>query len=618
VAVQSERAQDVEPRRPGVLSSLGHVPALALCAGIGLLICSVANSLGRAGQQPTELIYWAGLLVIAVPIFFRLASSRPGYRERLVLVILLGLSLYGVKVVRDSIFFNFSDEFVHAYNAQQIAAHHHLYHFNPVLPVTAHFPGLEGATSALMTLTGMSSYGAGILLIGAARLTFMIGLFLLFARLSGSARIAGLGAAVYTGASNFLFWGAQFSYESLSLPLMVVVLMAFAEREAAPASWRRSYAVPILLGIVAITVTHHVTSYGVALILVALAILYRALGVQRPNPWPLAVFAVTIAVGWLLIAARSTTGYLGPVLGDAITAVFKTASGETAPRQLFHSSSSAALGSTPLLARLVALLAIALLAGGFLLGLREVWRRHRSEPLVLVLGIGAIGFFAALGLRFAPAAWETGNRASEFLFIGLAFVAAYGALDLMRRAATMRSPRLGLSKPPRPRALLTAGLAVVLVGGAISGWPWDVQLARPLRVKAQGAMIDSESLALAEWSSERLPGARFAAPEADARVLLNPGGQTVFAGQGPDVEDILTTRAFQPWQFSVLRRNNLRFVVADRRKISEDTLRGFYFTIPGTEDELLPKEVVAKFSQLGVGRPWDSGRIVLFDMENRR
>ena len=38
-----------------------------------------------------------------------------------------------------------------------------------------------------MTLTGMSSYGAGTILIGVARLVFVVSLFFLFTRLSGSA-----------------------------------------------------------------------------------------------------------------------------------------------------------------------------------------------------------------------------------------------------------------------------------------------------------------------------------------------------------------------------------------------------------------------------------------------
>jgi len=216
------------------------LPLIALLGSLGLLMVSVANALSRATLTETSLIYWAGLLLIALPIFYKLSSKQPSYRERLVLVLLLGLFLYGVKVVHDGIYFTFTDEFVHAYNAESIAQHHHLYYFNSIIPTTAHYPGLEGATSSLMTLTGLSSYGAGTILVGVARLVFMAALFFLFARLSGSARGAGIGVAIYTGSSNFLYWGAQFSYESLSLPLMVVVLMAFVERDAGPPERRWS------------------------------------------------------------------------------------------------------------------------------------------------------------------------------------------------------------------------------------------------------------------------------------------------------------------------------------------------------------------------------------------
>ena len=49
----------------------------------------------------------------------------------------------------------------------------------------------------------------------------MAALFVLFTRVSGSARLAGIAVMIYAGNSNFLFWGAQYSYESLSLPLLV-------------------------------------------------------------------------------------------------------------------------------------------------------------------------------------------------------------------------------------------------------------------------------------------------------------------------------------------------------------------------------------------------------------
>ncbi len=594
-----------------VQARLESLPVIALLAAVGLFLCSLANALARATLAPTELIYWVGLLIIALPIFFRLSSTKPTYRERLGLILLLGLALYGVKLVHDSIFFTFSDEFVHAFNAHNIEQYHHLYHFNPAIPTTPYYPGLEGATSSLMMLTGMSSYGAGIFVIGAARLTFMAALFLLFARLSGSARGAGLGVAIYAGTSNFLFWGVQFSYESLSLPLLVVVLMSFVEREEAPPASRGAWAVPIVLGVLAIAITHHLSSYALAAIFVALAVLYRVMKVERPNPWPFALLSVGAALGWLLIAARSTTGYLFPVLEEAIKAIIKTASGESAPRTLFHQASTTAetVASTPLAARAIALLAVVALAAIVFLGLRQLRHRdERREPLVILLGLGALAFFAALTLRFAPAAWETGNRAGGYFFLGLAFVGLYGAAEFLRRGSNLL----------RRRVLLTGALGVILVGGAISGWPWDIQLARPLQATDDGHEIDSESLALAEWASERLDGSRFAAPEADARVLLAPGGQVAFGGQGPDVEDIVDEPQLESWQLPLLEKHHLPYVVADRRLNSEDTLRGMYFTVKDQYGSALREPgVVHKFARIPVGRVWQSGRIVVFNLRDR-
>jgi hypothetical protein len=591
--------------------SAGHLAPITLCAGAGLLLCSLANTLARETLDPSSLIYWAGVLLIALPIFYRLTSRDASPGERLALVCLLALSLYGVKLVRDAPMFTFSDELVHAFNADQIASHHHLFRFNPILPVTPNYPGLEGATSALMTLTGLSSYSAGIVVVGAARLMLAIGLFLLFARVSGSWRTAGLGVAIYTGNFNFLFWGAQFSYESLSLPMFVVVLMAIAERGASPREWARDWAVPIVLGIAAIVVTHHLTSYAITAFLAALAFAYWL--VRRdwdwPNPWRFAVLAALLATLWLVLVATSTIGYLSPVLGDAVEAIFHTASGEAPPRALFQGKGSS-LPATPFPARAVALLAVALLIAAMPFGLLRLWRRYRSQPFALVFAVAALAFFATLLLRLAPAAWETGNRAGEFLFVGLAFVAACAGLQNWR-------PR---NRPWIGRVSLTAALGVVLVGGAIAGWPWDLQLASPLRAKADGGTISSAPLAVAEWARRNIPeDERFAASTADARALMVPGERIALAGKTPDIQDLLEETALSSWELPLLRREDLRYVVTDRREISKDVTRGYSFSIRGDERGLLPLASVTKFAGIpGAMRIYSSGDISVYDLGEGR
>jgi hypothetical protein len=600
------------PKRLGAASrrarswpEVGYLAPIVLSTGLGLLLCSVANALSRATEGPAMPVYWIGILILAVPIFYRLTSAEASARERLTLVCLLGLSLYCVKVFRDAPLFTFSDELAHAFNANQIADHHHLFRDNPILSATPYYPGLEGATSALMKLTGVSVYAGGVLLVGVARLLLVASLFLLFQRVSGSARAAGLGVAIYAGNFNFLYWGAQFSYESLALPLLLMAMMALAEREVAPKQALRAWGAPVVLATMAIVVTHHLTSYATAAFLVGLSLAYWY--VHRkwspPNPWPFAVFGILLAAFWLFVVASSTVGYLSPVLSDAFNAIGNTIGGEDQPRGLFQAGSTS-VAPTPLGARAVAVLAVALLLAGLPFGLRVLWREYRRQPFALLFGIAAVAFFATLALRLAPAAWETANRASEFLFVGLAFVLACACVEALRR----------WPRDWRMRPLIAAGIGLVLVGGAISGWPWDSQLARPLRAAAAGETISSPPLALAEWAEE-LPEGRFAASTADAGLLLVPGGKMALAGSSPDVEDVLDEEQLAGWMVPMLRRNDIRYIAVDRREVSSDSLRGYYFSRRDRDEALRPPSVSAKFNEVpGISRVYTNGPITVFDL----
>lgn len=595
-----------EPSQRG----LGHLAPLALTAALGLLVCSVANALSRAMLDPSQLIFWAGVLIIALPIFYRLTSADASPAERLALVCLLAIALYGVKVVQDAPLYTFPDEPIHAFNAEQIVEHGELFRSNPILAATPQFPGLEGATSALMTLTGMSSFGAGVIVVGMARLCLVAAMFLLFLRLGGSARVAGLGTALYTGSFNFLYWGAQFSYESLSLPLMLLVMMALAERYAAPRDRLRVWALPVLLGTAAIVVTHHLTSYALIIFLAGLALCHWAMrrSWRAPNPWPFAAFAAALALGWLVVVASATVEYISPVLSDAVSAIVDTVGGEAAPRSLFEKETPQA-DATPVAARGIALLAVVILAAGLPFGLRRVWAGKRTQPLVVLLILAALGFFGTLALRFTPEAWETGNRASGFFFIGLAFVVAGVGLDRWRPRAM---PHLG-------RVLATACILVVMAGGIISGWPWDLRLASPLRVSAEGQTISSPPLALAEWAEERVPDDRFAATAADARLLMEAGGRWALPGPAPAIDRILEQPKLFGWEAEVLRENEIRYVVPDRRDVGEDSVRGLWFGRRGSPGERLPKAAVTKFSQLpGASRIYANGEIAVYELGGRR
>ena len=602
---------------------MGPFPLFALSAALGVLVCAVVNSLSRSTVWSSNWLNFAGLMLIALPIFYRLSSRKTPAAERLALVCLLGLAFYAVKVVREPFLFTVPDEFLHAYNAHQIDLHHHLFHPNPILPVSAYYPGLEGATSALKEITGMSSFAAGTIVVGAARLVLSIGLFCLFARISGSDWIAGIGAAAYAGNPNFLIFGAQYSYESLALPLAVVVLWTLAERDHAPPKWVPALTVPAVLLIAAVVVTHHATSLGLAIVLIALAGTYLLLGLgwKHGNPWAFAVLTIGLASAWLTVVATTALGYLGRIFGDALTASLNTLTGEAAFRQPFQSGGAAVAG-TPTLARLVAVLSALLLLACLPFGLREILRRHRNNPFALVLGVMGIAFFAALALRFASAAqasiaWELGNRASEILFLGLAFVAAEAFVVGYRRLAARRPGRTWA-----PRALFTGAFGLIIMGGAISGWPWDAQLAQPIRVEAaDGRTIESEPLGLAHWAEDRLAGEKVIGFVSDAYPLLVPG-ETRALGASNTVDVLLKDPTLTKGYGRYLRNRKVRFIVADRRRAAEDFVRGYFFAVrplPPRGERLFPRGPARKYRHIRrAGRVFDSGEIVVYDLRARR
>jgi hypothetical protein len=593
-----------------VTRRFNRFPELAFTAAVGVFLCAVANAMSRATESPSPLIYWAGVLVIALPIFYRLTGQDLSARDRLALVCLLGLSLYAVKLVRDAPIFTFSDEFIHAWNSNQISHHHHLFHASPVLEISRWYPGLEGATSALRGLTGLNAFAAGAIVVGAARLLMSSAMFVAFWRVSRSDRIAGIGAALFACNFNYLFWSAQYSYESLALPLLMLVILAVTELDLGPRAARTAWRVLAGIAIAAIVITHHITSYATAGILVAIsaASSFRHRIRNGANPWPLAALAVGLTILWLFVVASATVGYLSPVIGGAVKATIDTAAGEGPSRGLFQGTNSV-IGPTPVIARAISLLAVLILFAALPFGLRNVWRRYRAQPMAVIFAIASVAFFGALAMRLAPASWETGNRASEFLFIGLAFVVACVGLERWRPPSF---PLLG-------RVLMVGAFAIVLTGGAISGWPWDMQLSPPARAKAAdgGGTISSPPLAMAEWAAEQVQGGRFGAMTADSRLLLDPGEKTALTDYAANIVEIIPATELQPWALPLLREDNIRYVVADQRLVAEDGIRGYFFETPGSpRDTPLSPKVITKFEGLpGVAKIYDNGRIAVFDLD---
>jgi hypothetical protein len=123
---------------------------------------------------------------------------------------------------------------------------------------------------------------------------------------------------------------------------------------------------------------------------------------------------------------------------------------------------------------------------------------------------------------------------------------------------------------------------------------------------------------MASWAKNTLgPGRRYAAADADARLLNTYADGFARAGQNPDVIDILQTKDLDPWQTKVFRDYKIRYIVVDRRKKAFDNTGGYYFDFRtgARRTARLPKAVVTKFGRYD--RIYDSGDVVVFDRGSR-
>src|SRR5579859_605918 len=546
----------VEPWRSGVL---GWLPTISLVSAVGLLCLAAIDRLSASGISNLETFYWLSLLVIAGPVVARLLAVRVGRAERLGLVVIFGLDLYVVKLLHSPFAFTYGDEFMHQFNADRILQTAHLFSPNSILPASALYPGLESATASLMRLTGLDTFGAGLVVIGLARLVMLLALFLLYEQWTHSTRAASVACVLYAANANFVYWSAQYSYESLALPLACLVLYVVTRRESGrwPAE-RLSLTVAALALIAAVVVTHHLSSYFLAAALTlwaALAGLQRLLATGRADafleklsaarpvrflrrlatrlggrpaagplhsepeaggPTWLALFAVAAVLLWLFFVASLTLSYLSPVFVQALRSVVQWVGGEATARTLFQSNAGAV---TPLLERIVGIASVLLCLLGLPFGLRQVWRRSLRNPAMLLAAAAAVAYFGTLGLRFLPSAWEIANRSSEFLFVGLAPVLAMGHFTgwpVLRRVV---------------RPALVAAVVVILAGGIIAGWPPKLRLTQVYQALVGQKTFEPAGMSVARATLTQLgAGHRVAADQANGRYLLVYAHEDVLIG----------------------------------------------------------------------------------------
>jgi hypothetical protein len=597
-----ETAERAASRR----ATLGAAPLLVLASSAGLAALAGAAGLSRAAATGADLLFWLGIAALVVPLAIGILAAR-ARAQTLCLVTALGLELYAAKVIYAPTQFLFSDEFAHLRTAEDIQRAHRLFEPNPIIVVSPHFPGLEGLTASLASAAGVSLFTAGTLVIGVARLVGVLALFFLLERAAGDHRLAGVGAAVYAANPNFLYWTAQFSYESLALPLALLALYLLAARPPRPVL-RSPFTLAALAVILAVVVTHHLTSYVLVGVLVVGAVV-AAVRSDRDTAKRLAVAALVAyeaCLVWIWIAAGQVGGYLFPVLRRAVTQGEAVASGRSPPRGLYVANGGLA---APVWERVTGFAAVLVLLAALAAALRLL--RGRLTPLVSVLLLVALVYPISLPLRLVPDGQEIANRTSEFVFIGLALTTATAVLALDGRPFRAARP------------LAVAAVVVVFLGGVTASWAFYIRTPPPETPRGVPLVVGQEHITVAVWARDNLgPDQRFVS-DLLSRLALGSYGEehTVTAAS----DRVRIWSIFFPVRFDAgvlrdLRRAGVSYLVVDRRLsrgVPANT--GIYFDSgerPGTgRPAPIPPASLGKFDGVpGISRVYDSGNIQVYDV----
>jgi hypothetical protein len=594
--------------------SLGAIGILSIWGGCMLLALALANNASLRGEAWANSALWMAIAALVWPFAVRLVWPGAGERERIGLIVGLGMALYLVRILHNPTAFVNHDEFLHWRTVDDILAYGKLFTVNPLLPISPQYPGLELATAAIVQVTGLSVFAAGAVVIGLSRLTFLLSAYSFFRDLTDSTRIAATATLLCMASSNFVFFHGQFAYESLAFALAMVCLAA-ALRVSKGGEKGLIKRLPLfILPTLALAMTHHLTAYYLAGIL-SLVTLSCALLIRRTKDVLilalLSTLAIAISLGWQILIGNQAGGYLWPVLIGAFDRIREILATGSLGRELFV---SAAGEMAPRWQRIVTLASVALIGLGLVTGTLRTWfmRDARQGAWVAVLIALAAAYPFCVIMRLDGVTWEIGNRLGTFVFIAVALVMAHSVVGLWPE----RAP--GIARA----TLVGSAIAILLVGGMVAG---DGPLVQPgpYLVGGDNRAVEAQGINAARWTREQLGENHIFAADRINRLLTSVyGRQRLITSlyDGVDVSSMFLLPELGEEQLTFIDRLGIEYAVVDTRLASRLPFVGHYYEMqemPGGHTQPASLTALEKFDGMThVNRIYDSGDIAIYDLRD--
>ena len=610
-----------------------HIVIPCLMAVLGVACVGIANAAARQGSLDTRPLWWVGVLVIFAPAAATLLLAKVSRAEALSVLLVVGIALYVVRLLYAPGMLWGYDELLHYRTVDNILTTRHLFSTNSLLPVSPYYPGMEMITAVIVQLTGLSIVQSGFVLIVVARLLTVTSLFLLFERIATPSRFAALATLLYMACPSFLHFDSMFAYESLALALALACLFVLRASQLEGGEQRyRLNAVGALL-LLAVVVTHHVTSFILIATLVAwtLAELTHVFHTARqqggaaqtetrthrwrtylsalPGSGWVPLLGVVAVLVWLTNVAEVTMSYLWPQLMSGFAEVWRIIRLEGTGRRLFESTAG---HSAPLLERVVGIGSVLIILVLIPLGISYLWERRRFSVLARFFAICSLAYPATLALRFTRSGWQVGARATAFVYVPLAFTIAAGIVLLTTRQ----------TKHARLYSFALVFIASILfTGGIIAGTSPTSRQPAPYDPGVSGVPYETESLAAADWAAATLgPGYRFAADSAGGALIGSIGRQRLVTSEdGVSISALFLSPGFNARERAIVKDGDIDYVLVDRRIAGTEPLKGFIYErwerMEWDYGSSVSSETVNKFGLLrDTSKVFDSGSVQIFGL----
>jgi hypothetical protein len=600
---------------------LVRLGAVFLASGALLAVSEWMAARGRGNGH--FYVFWVAYFLVVAPVAAALVSARTSAGARGALVVALGIWSLAPSLLRTGNSPLFFDEFSHFRMLQDLVRTGHPVASYGLLQIGANFPGLELVTSALYHLSGLTLWVSALVIAAVAHVALLAGVYALVRDISTSPRAAAIAAVVYSLNPSWLFFDAQFSYETLALPIFVWVLVfslrSIQTRDPGAAIVPRVIQIALATVLTAgLVVTHSVTSVVCAGVLVGVAIVSTlqhrgVLGSDvRTSPviaWCLAAWAALLTIWRFADVGHPLIVYLGPAFHFSqqfhqLLSLFGI--GTSLPLHGAFANSSA-----PSFEIVCAYLMLPVLGVAFVWGLWGLLGARRElSPLVIVAAVLGALFFASLPLASAIAYSEAAHRSWAFSFLGLAIVLGLAgglALDgrLSIRVRTHNLWPLPTTWRRGVRPLLAACLAVVAIGSVSLGSSTAYRFGGPVQPDSDPLYVGTQTAMVAAWFAQHATARdvvfanRFVVrPIAIAsRVhVVKPGGSEVLLLLLPKLR--WNSPALYSYSAKAKRGkgNDVTYIVFDRRTGAGSVRASFWYV---ENDSLLPRAARASFGYPG-------------------